>query len=145
MDIVLAAFSVFFMQNESFLQHQHLLESEHGRSNCQTLFGMENIPTDNHIRNMLDGVPPDHFDHLFEDNLKTLDQENALSSFRKLDGHILIALDGTEYFSSYEIHCDNCSHRERKNGKTQYFHTFLAASLSRCGYALLVFSLPLLV
>jgi len=97
----MAAFSLFFMQNESFLQHQRLLESEDGESNCRTLFGMENIPTDNHIRNMLDGVPPDHFNHLFEKNLRTLDQENALSSFRKLDGHILIALDGTEHFSSY--------------------------------------------
>ena len=133
-DIGMAAFSLFFMQNESFLQHQRLLESEDGESNCRTLFGMENIPTDNHIRNMLDGVPPDHFNHLFEKNLRTLDQENALSSFRKLDGHILIALDGTEHFSSYDIHCDNCSHRERSNGKTEYHHTFLGATIVAPGH-----------
>jgi hypothetical protein len=49
-DIGLSAFSLFFMQSESFLSHQkRRLEQGHGTSNCQTLFGMEKIPTDNHI------------------------------------------------------------------------------------------------
>ena len=35
------------------------LEQRHGRSNCQTLFGTERIPTDNHIRSTLDQVRAD--------------------------------------------------------------------------------------
>ena len=51
-DIGMAAFSVFFMQSPSFLAHQrHLADGYgHGRSNCETLFGMERIPSDNHVR-----------------------------------------------------------------------------------------------
>lgn len=45
-DIGLSAFSVFFMGSPSFLGHQRRLEEGHGRSNCQTLFGMTAIPTD---------------------------------------------------------------------------------------------------
>jgi hypothetical protein len=52
-DIGLAAFSLFFMQSESFLEYQRTLEDGHGRSNCQSLLGMARIPTDNHIRAML--------------------------------------------------------------------------------------------
>ena len=48
-DIGLSAFSVFFMQSPSFLAHQKMLEARRGRSNCASLFGMEKIPTDNHI------------------------------------------------------------------------------------------------
>src|SRR3954447_20013543 len=59
-DIGLAAFSVFFTQSPSFLNHQRQLETGHGRSNCQTLFGIARIPSDNHIRDMLDPVAPDH-------------------------------------------------------------------------------------
>src|SRR3954451_1517474 len=59
-DIGLAALSVFFTQSPSFLDHQRQLETGHGRSNCQTLFGISRIPTDNHIRDMLDQVAPDH-------------------------------------------------------------------------------------
>ena len=57
-DIGLAAFSMFFMQSPSFLSHQRQLAQGHGRSNCETLFGMSAIPCDNHIRAMLDPVAP---------------------------------------------------------------------------------------
>jgi hypothetical protein len=55
------------MQSPSFLAHQrHLAQgSGHGRSNCGTLFGMTKIPSDNHIRAMLDGVRPECFYPLF--------------------------------------------------------------------------------
>jgi hypothetical protein len=129
LDIGMAAFSLFFMQNESFLQYQQMLEKKHGKSNCQTLFGMSKIPTDSHIRKMLDGTSPSYFDDMFPETLRTLEQEKALGSFHRFGDRLLIALDGTEYFNSYDIHCENCSHRERSNGKTEYFHTFLSATV----------------
>jgi hypothetical protein len=57
-DIAMAAFSTFFMQSPSFLAQQTALAHGRGTSNCQTLFAMDKIPTDNHIRSMLDPVPP---------------------------------------------------------------------------------------
>jgi len=134
LDMGMAAFSVFFMQNESFLQHQQMLEDANGSSNCKTLFGMSEIPTDPHIRKMLDGISPNHFDDIFAKTMRTMDDESSLMPFRRLGDHVLIALDGTEYFQSYDIHCANCSHRERKNGKTQYHHTFLGATMVAPGH-----------
>src|SRR3954463_1753873 len=49
-DIGLSAVFLFFLQNPSFLAHQRRLEEGQGRSNCQTLFGLDRIPSDNHIR-----------------------------------------------------------------------------------------------
>ena len=60
-DIGLSAFSLFFLQSPSFLAHQRRLEEGQGRSNCQTLFGLDRIPSDNHVRALLDPVDPDHF------------------------------------------------------------------------------------
>src|SRR5277367_6736245 len=57
-DIGMAAFSVFFMQCPSFLAHQRQLQEGHGRSNCESLFGLAKIPSDNHIRAMLDPADP---------------------------------------------------------------------------------------
>ena len=62
---VLAAFSIFFMGSPSFLGHQQALAEGHGRSNCETLFGISAIPSDNYIRLMLDGASPAAFDGLF--------------------------------------------------------------------------------
>ena len=63
-DIGLSAFSIFFMGSPSFLAHQRALAEGHGGSNCETLFGISKIPSDNYVRLMLDGAAPAAFDGL---------------------------------------------------------------------------------
>ena len=128
-DIGMAAFSVFFMQSPSFLSHQRALEAARSRSNCETLFAMERIPTDNHIRKMLDQVAPDAVFGLFGRTLDLLKGRGGLKDFHRLDGRVLIALDGTEYFTSQKLHCPNCSRRQRSNGKTEHYHSLVCAAL----------------
>lgn len=128
-DIALAAFSAFFMQSPSFLAHQRQLEEGHGRSNCQTLFGLDRIPTDNHIRAMLDPVDPALLRPVFAAVLDQLESAGGIEAFRRPDGYMPIALDGTEYFCSNKIHCPRCSQRKRSSGKTEYFHAMLGATL----------------
>src|SRR5271166_1760870 len=130
-DIGLSAFSIFFMGSPSFLAHQRALEEGHGRSNCQTLFGMAAIPTDAYIRLMLDGAPTAAFDPLF---FRTIETEGVLAPFQRLGGRVLIALDGTEHFCSRKIHCPRCSTRRRADGGTEYFHAFLGATIVAPGH-----------
>ena len=133
-DFVLAAFAPFFMQSPSFLAHQRFLETGQGRNNCQTLFGVDKIPCDNQVRAMLDPVEPIHFYPMFADIMAELQQSGGLDAMRCLDGHMLIALDGTEYHCSQDVHCPNCSHRRRGKDKTEYFHTMLAATVVAPGH-----------
>ncbi len=137
-DIGLAAFSVFFMQSPSFLAHQKALEEMRGRSNANTLFGMTKIPSDNHIRQMLDGAPTGHFDPVFLHVVKNLDASGSLKPLRRLGGRALIALDGSEHFCSRKIHCPHCSARKRSDGGTEYFHGFIGATLVAPGHATVV-------
>jgi hypothetical protein len=130
-DIGLSAFALFFMGSPSFLAHQRALENKQARSNCQTLFGIRAIPTDNHIRKMLDGVPTAAFDPVF---YQMIDTEGVLTPFQRLDGRITVALDGTEHFCSRKIHCPRCSNRKRSDGGTEYFHAFLGASIVAPGH-----------
>ena len=92
-DIGLSAFSLFFMQSESFLSYQRGLEEGRKTSNCQSLFGMKAIPTDNHIRAMLDPVDPSHLQPAFDDVLGALRRHGGLAPFQRLGGRVLIALD----------------------------------------------------
>ncbi|MBU1019729.1 MAG: ISNCY family transposase, partial [Firmicutes bacterium] len=57
-DIALSGFSVFFTQSPSFLAFQKSMQKNKGVNNAQSLFGIKKIPSDNHIRDMLDVVPP---------------------------------------------------------------------------------------
>ena len=134
-DIGMAAFSVFFMQSPSFLAHQRQLEEGHGRSNCASLFGIAKIPSDNHIRDMLDPAAPALLRPVFAETIEQLRQiDGGLDMFRRLDGRVLIALDGSEYHCSRKIHCRHCSTRVRGNGGTEYFHSMLAATLVAPGH-----------
>jgi hypothetical protein len=83
------------------------------------------------IRQMLDGAPPGAFDPLFFIAIAT---EGLLDHFRRLDERVLIALDGTECFCSRKIHCQRCSTRKRSDGGTEYFHSFLGASIVAPGH-----------
>jgi hypothetical protein len=140
-DIGLSAFSLFFMQSESFLAYQRELEAGRKTSNCQSLFGMTAIPTDNHIRSMLDPVPPSHLQPAFDQALGVLRQHGGLAPFQRLGGRVLIALDGTEYFCSQKLGCPQCLTRRRANGKVESYHAMLAATLVAPGHAM---ALPLL-
>ena len=133
-DIALSAFAVFFMQSPSFLAHQRQLARGQGRSNCETLFGVERIPSDNHLRAMLDPVPPERLFPAFDAALAALERTGGLAAFRRPGGHVLIALDGTEYFRSAKIRCRRCSKRARAGGAEEWFHTLLAATLVAPGH-----------
>ena len=130
-DIGLSAFSLFFMGSPSFLAHQRILAEGQGRSNCQTLFGISAIPSDNYIRQMLDGAPTAAFDGLF---IQAIETPEVLTPFQRLGGRILIALDGTEHHCSRKVHCARCSTRKRSDGATEYFHAFLGASIVAPGH-----------
>jgi len=133
-DIGMAAFSMFFMQSESFLAHQRSLEERRKTSNCQSLFGMNKIPTDNHIRAMLDPVSPSLLQPAFDQALSGLRSRGGLRAFERLGSRTLIALDGTEYFCSQKLGCPNCQTRKRANGKTDHYHSMLAATIVAPGH-----------
>lgn len=111
------------MQSPSFLDHQTVLQESLGNNNAQGLFGVHQIPSDNQIRNLLDAVPADTLRPLYRDLFKGLQQTGKVKDFAVLDGTTLVALDGTEYFNSQKIHCECCSTKSLKNGKTQYSHS----------------------
>lgn len=120
-DAVLAAFSVFFLQSESFLDYQRHLESHQGNSNAQSLFGMIRVPSVPQIRNIVDGIPATALSGVFHWVYQALRRGGHLRPFQYLGG-LLIALDGTQYFDSHSLHCEHCSSRTHKNGTVTYFH-----------------------
>jgi hypothetical protein len=107
-DAGLGAFSVFYMQAPSFLAHQRDMQRKKGQNNAQSLFEVERIPSDGQIRNLLDPVEPGILYERFWEIYGCLDEGGYLDKYRGAAGTRLISLDGSQYFSSQEIHCPNC-------------------------------------
>lgn len=127
-DAALSAFSVFFTQSPSFLAHQQEMQRKKGRNNAQSLFGIEKIPSDPQVRNLLDPVEPKWVFQPFWWVLDQLPIIEKSAPFTGIHGNRLLALDGTQHFSSYKIHCQHCSEREMSTG-TLYTHSVLTPVL----------------
>lgn len=121
-DAALSAFAVFFSQSPSFLDSQVRMQKQQGKNNASSLFGVHEIPCDNQIRNLLDPVPPETLFPLMADIGDELYRQGHLDAFRSINETFLIALDGTDFFSSEKITCPCCSQSNLKNGKTRNRH-----------------------
>lgn len=135
-DIALSAFSVFFTQCPSFLSFQRAMEEARGRNNARSLFAVEEIPTDNHIRAVLDPVEPGHLFGVFDRLLEAFDQTGLLAAMRAVGNTRLIALDATWYFSSQakNLHCPHCSCIEHQNGTRTHFHSAITPVIVSPGH-----------
>ena len=107
-DAGLGAFAVFYMQSRSFLAHQRDMQRKKGQNNAQGLFGVEQIPSDGQIRNLLDPVEPGQLREPFWEIHRRLERSGHLEQYRGVGGTCLLSLDGSQYFSSQDIHCKNC-------------------------------------
>jgi hypothetical protein len=140
-DAMLSAFSMFFMQSQSFLEYQRQMQSRSGKDNVQSIFGVDKIPCDPQIRNILDLISANSLNVVFERIYQFLQNGKHLQRYERLDKNLLICLDGTEYHSSSKISCECCSTRNHRNGKVTYSHTAILPVIAapNCGE---VISLP---
>ena len=132
-DVGIGAFSVFFTQSPSFLSSQEDMKRQKGRCNAESLFGMHQIPSDNQIRSLLDPVAPSNLNPVFREVFERLDRAGVIKGYRSYAHNLLVILDGTQYFSSQKLHCENCNSRELSNGKTNYFHSVLTPVIAQPG------------
>ena len=131
----MAAFSVFFMQNPSFLAYQQAMKESKGRNNDESLFGLQTIPSDNEIRSLLDGVRPEELCGMYRWVLEELDRGGILKGMRSYGNQLLIALDGTWYFRSKKIQCVNCNTQELTDGSRLYYHSLITPVIVAPGKA----------
>ncbi len=132
-DAALGAFAVFFTQAPSFLAYQRDLQRRQGRNNAQSLFGVDQVPTDPQIRNLLDPIAPEHLAAPFWRVFEQLQHGDYLKSYQGWLGRWLLTFDGTQYFHSTKIHCPQCTTRV-VNERLHYAHALVAPLLVAPGH-----------
>jgi hypothetical protein len=139
-DIALSAFAVFFTQCPSFLSFQQAMEQAHGTNNARSLFEVQSIPCDNHIRQTLDPVEPQHLFSVYDDLYQAFEQAGLPQAMRAVHDTQLIALDATWYFSSQSenIHCPNCCCIRHAEGQITHFHSAITPVIVSPGHSQVV-------
>jgi hypothetical protein len=107
-DIMLTPLAMFYMQSKSWLSFQQKMETSKGKSNMTTMFGVDKIPTDNLVRDMIDKVDPYLLQPVYDDVLNLANKHGVVKKFTVMGNYLLVTLDGTYYHSSKKIKCDCC-------------------------------------
>jgi hypothetical protein len=126
-DALMSGFAMFALKDPSLLAFD---ERRHDpKDNFRTIYGIDRVPSDTQMRAILDPVKPEELRPLFGDVFRRLQRGKALEAFVYLDGHYLLSLDGTTYFSSEKVHCASCLEKHHRGGGITYSHQLLGATL----------------
>ena len=115
-DTLMSAFAMFSLKAPSLLA----FDKERAEGNLHTIYGIQRVPCDTYMRERLDPLSPKWLRPVFKSVFRQLQRGKALEEMVFLDGHYLLALDGTGYFSSTTIHCASCLQKTYRNGSVMY-------------------------
>src|SRR3989475_12431876 len=124
-DALMSAFAMFSLKSPSLLA----FDKQRAEGNLSTIYGIERAPCDSYMRETLDPVSPESLRPSFKGVFRQLQRGKALEAMTFLEGHYLVALDGTGYFSSQAIHCASCLQKQHRNGSITYYHQMLGAAI----------------
>lgn len=131
-DHLMCALGIFAFKFPSLLQFEERVRAKPDGNeayNFKSLFGVERPPDDTCLRQTLDEVKPDELRPVFKKVFAELQRGKALEDFVFYKGTYLLSVDGTGYFSSHAVHCQNCCVKNHRDGTKTFYHQMLGASL----------------
>ena len=127
-DCLMSGLAVFGLKYPSLLRFDRDARTDETvRANLKSLYGIERAPCDTALRERLDEVDPRKLRGVFKRVFAQLQRGKALEGFTYLDGHYLLSVDATGYFSSSSVHCAHCCETHHKDGRVTYSHQMLGA------------------
>ncbi|MDR1956200.1 MAG: ISNCY family transposase, partial [Treponema sp.] len=131
-DAIKSAFGVFFFQFPSVLRYMTERENKRKRNNARSLLGVEQLPRDAQVRNLLDGIDPASLSPVFNETLQEAEERGVRADYRVVGCGVLLALDGVWYHASEQIQCEHCLHQDQAGVRTSS-HRAVAGALVRPG------------
>ena len=126
-DVLMSGLAVFGLKFPSLLKYdQNRGALDH---NLLALYHVIQPPSDTYLRERLDELDPQLIRPIFKKIFAKLQRGKCLEEFEFLEGHYLLALDGTGEFSSSHICCPQCCKKEHKDGSVTYYHQMLGACI----------------
>jgi len=126
-DALMSGFAMFSLKDSSLLEFD---ERRAKGGNLKQIYGIEKIPSDTRMREILDEVEPGELRPVFKTLLEELEDEGMLKKYLFLGKYYLVPLDGTGYFSSKQVHCGGCLERQKSTtGEVTYAHQMLSGAI----------------
>lgn len=131
---LMSGLAIFCMKCPSLLQFDEKARDPELAQNLKNLFEINEVPSDTTLRERLDPVDPQELQGAIDKLIAKVQRAKILEQFRCItnskeggNDYIMVAIDGTTYFSSNKIHCEHCLVKKHQNGTVEYHHQLLAA------------------
>jgi hypothetical protein len=127
LDALKSGFAIYSLKFASLFSFRKRSTAED--HNLNSVYKINKIPTDNTLRNILDGIEPDKIRKGFHALFKRIKKIGILDSFRYWRKHVVVSVDGVEHFCSKSIHCKHCMQRKHRDGSISFYHSMLSAAI----------------
>lgn len=128
-DAVMSGLACMFFQEPSLLQFQRSMEERTHQNNLRTLFEVQDIPSSNTMKEVLDNQDTQLFIPIGKEIVQRLQRSNQLNQFNLMPGWTVCSIDATQYHSSKSIHCEQCLTKQHEDNSVTYYHSALQAAL----------------
>jgi len=125
-DALMSGFAMFSLKEPSLLAFDERYRND---GNIRRVFGINKVPSDTRMREILDNVDPQMLRPLFNDIVRQLQRGKALEPMVFFDGCYLLSIDGTGSFSSEKLSSASCLTKKSRSGKTTYYQQVLGAAI----------------
>lgn len=126
-DCLMAGLAVFSLKHPSLLQFEQEQSNSKVKHNLKHLFGVEKVPSDTYLRERLDDVDPKIFNNIFKICFNAFQRAKKLPLYYFMDDYVLVSNDGTGFFHSEKVNCDNCCEKKHRDGRVSYYHQIMSA------------------
>jgi hypothetical protein len=107
-DCLMSGLAMFSLKFPSLLKFDEGKDENKIKHNLKTLFQIQRTPSDTYMRERNDEVNPHDVRKAFKRVFTAVQRGKELEEFAYLDNHYLLPGDGTGFFSSHSVQCENC-------------------------------------
>lgn len=129
-DFFMSGLAIFALKFPSLLQFEEEMRKKRHFSNLKGLFGVTRVPSDTHMRSVIDEYPSEMFRPIFQKIFERARRAKALEDFAVWESTYCLSVDGTGYFHSDSVSCEQCLEKKHKaSGESSFYHQMLAGAL----------------
>jgi len=129
-DAMLSGLACMHFQDPSLLQFQQRMQEAQHANNLKTLFGVGDIPKESPMREIIDDVDSAYFKPIFKDFYLKLQRGKHLEQYQIFKNMVYFPMDGSQFYSSKEVSCEQCLTKEHKTGAKTYSHQILQGGIA---------------
>ena len=139
-DTLMSGFAMMFLQYPNLRELQRKMQQRRHQCNLETLFGVREVPSDTHMRDILDGVSVELIRPLLPALCEKIRRAGGakefpttLSSGADQGTYYPLMLDGSDSFHATRLQCPSCLQRHDRAAEGHFRHTVVAGPLVKAG------------